>query len=467
MRMNLGLIFTGLIFFFNPNFNMLDILPDFIGCILIMSGLSKMYMYDGNFEDAKRSAKFLLWISVIRFILCMWVNSGNRDYLLPFTFIACVLEAIYMISLFKGLYLGAEYTLMRADCENRIKGINEAFTMSFIFTLGVKALEFAPNICDLVKQDAELDLSAGASFKMSMAQMKVYVLGVCLICSLILGLIWLFVTAKIWIKLISDKQYAGFLKEKYESYLELDREVYMSDRIKKIYFLSTFAFAFFADFYIDGINIFPSVLGILLMFSASLYLCRHSGTKKSLSFAVAISASASSVLSYMFMSRVHFGINYLFVNESYNKEEFTLLSSKASIYYAAIFALLEFLLTFALILLVLFQMRTVFKNEKRSVALPMLRFAAVPSFLALLCAAANKVLTVIRSHIATDEYVLGYVQGKSYITNEEVYNAYMENPLIRQYESITDASLIFSALAFAFTIASLLYMLRINRFTEN
>ena len=102
MRRNLGLIFAGLVFFALPNFNLLDLLPDFIGAILIMWGLSKMYMYDGNFEDAKRSAKFLLWISVLRLVLCFWATSGGRrDYLLPFTFIICVLEAIYMIS-FQG-----------------------------------------------------------------------------------------------------------------------------------------------------------------------------------------------------------------------------------------------------------------------------------------------------------------------------------------------------------------------------
>ena len=133
MRGNLGLIFAGLLFFALPNFNLLDIMPDFIGAILIMSGLSKMYMYDGNFEDARKSAKFLLWVSVLRLVFCFWsASGGRRDYLLPFTFIICVLEAIYMIALFKGLYLGLEYTLMRAGSERLTKKTNEAFTMSIM-----------------------------------------------------------------------------------------------------------------------------------------------------------------------------------------------------------------------------------------------------------------------------------------------------------------------------------------------
>ena len=55
MRFNLSLIFAGLLFFFNPCVNMLDLLPDFIGAILIITGLSKMYMYNANFEDHSES----------------------------------------------------------------------------------------------------------------------------------------------------------------------------------------------------------------------------------------------------------------------------------------------------------------------------------------------------------------------------------------------------------------------------
>ena len=466
MKLNLGLILLGLLFFFNPNFNLFDIMPDFIGALLIMAGLSKMYMYDGNFEDAKRSAKFLLWISLLRFALSIWISSANRDYLLPFTFIVCVLEAIYMISMFKGLYLGAEYTLMRADCEKYVNVVHEAFTMSFIFTIASKLLEFAPNICDLVKQDAELDLSSGASFKMSMAQMRVYVLGVCLIFGLLLGIIYLFVTMKAWIRMIADKRYSIFLAEKYNDYAENERDALVADKIEKFYALITFGFAFLFDFHLDGINVIPSVIGIFLLFAASMYLCTVSGAKRLPSFSLTIAAAASSVIGYLYMTKVHFGINYTFSLEAFYKKEFPLLESNISVNFAALFAFLECVLTYSLILLVLSQARKVFSIEKRTVAIPMLKFLRIPTLLACVSTALSKIFTTIEGHLATNPDVLGYVQNKAYITNELHYKSFMENPLIVQYENISAVSYYTAFISVALVIICVLYTFRIRRFTD-
>lgn len=466
MRHNLVYIFAGLIFFFNPSFNLLDILPDFIGAALIMTGLSKMYMFDGNFEDAKRSAKFLLWISVLRFSLCLWVNSGHRDYVMPFTFIICVLEIIYMISMFKGLYLGLEYTLMRADSERLTKQVNEAFTFSFIFTFVSKLLEFAPNICDLIKQDAELDLSAGASYKMPMAQMKVYVLGACIVCSFILGVIYLFVTSTAWIKIIADKNYAPFIKGKYENYLENDREAFIASKMQTVYFLVMAGFVFLFNFYADGINLLPSVIGILLFFAASLYLSGISGTRKSLVFSLALPAAASSVICYIYMTRVHLGINSIFSLEAYYKSEFSILEENYSVIYALILAFMEFILTFALICLVISQMKCVFKKEKRSVGIPMLNFLTLPAFFACILPAAKSTLTTLEAHLATNKDVQSYVQNKAYIINEENYNSFMSNPAISQYESVSSVSYYLAFLAVIIAFICVLYTVRIRRFTE-
>ena len=54
--MGFKLILAGLVFFFNPCINLVDIFPDFIGCILISAGLYKLadmeksftYVTDGN-----------------------------------------------------------------------------------------------------------------------------------------------------------------------------------------------------------------------------------------------------------------------------------------------------------------------------------------------------------------------------------------------------------------------------------
>ena len=445
---------------------MLDLLPDFVGAVLILTGLSKMYMYNANFEDAGKSAKYLLWISVLKLAFCIFTNTGHRDYIMPLTFIVCVLEIIFMISFFKNLYLGVEYTLMRADCEKHLKSTNEAFTMSFIFVIGAKLLEFAPHITDILGQDAEFDLSAGASFRMSMAQMKVYVYIAAIFCSLVLGIIYAFVTSKAWIKIIADKNYSTYLKGKFDSYVETDREPFMASKIGKIYFLITLSFIFFPDFFVDGINLIPDTLGLILMIACLCYLAKYAPLKKSLVISAGLPAIAVSVVNYDFMCRIRLGINFLFGVETYNYEEFGLLANKNCITYSVLLSILQFALSVCLCFLCLDGMKKLFAKERRTVALPMLSFMKVISFIAFLSDGVQNVIKTIEGHLATNSTVSGYVQNKAYIYSEKAYNDFMKKPLILQYEKVSMAAYVAAILSAALFVICLLYLIRMRRFTD-
>lgn len=462
MKKNLVLITLGLIFFFNPNFNLFDILPDFIGAVLIMAGLSKMSFFDGNFKDARRSAKFLLWISVLRGAFCIFVNSSHRDYALPFTFIVCVLEAMYMLSLFKNLYLGAEYTLMRADCEKYTKYTNEAYTMSFLFTIGAKVLEFAPQITDVIKQDAELDLSHGASFKMSMAQMKVYVTLVCFVFAFIIGVLFVAYTLRAFSKLVSNKKYCNFLKEKFDGFLVTDRDVYVDKKLSLVLFLATFSFIFLFDFYVDAINLLPSVVAVILVFSATVSVRRLDGKRTNV--VVFLLCALSSILCYLYMMRVHFGINYLYAVESFNREEFLLLAESKSIVYAGVFALFECVFTIILMFVCFNSIKKTIRQNRRKNISGMFDVVKIPSVLLCICSFARKIATTLEGHIATNETVANYVKNKAYILNKENYEMFMQNENIRLYEKVSSVSYFLAIACAVFALIGVLYLFRIRRF---
>ncbi len=465
MRFNLALIFSGLLFFFNPTFQMLDVLPDFIGAVLIMFGLSKMYMYNADFDEARKSAKFLLWFSVIKFALCLWTNSGNKDYIMPFTFFMCVLEIIYSIALFKSLYKGIEYTLMRSNLEKHVKHVNEAFTMSFIFVIGAKLLEFAPHITDIFAQDEEFDLSAGASFKMSMAQMKVYVYFVSLVLGLLLGLVYVFVISKTWIKLIGDRQYCSYLNDKYLEYAELDRTAFIEEKIRKIYFLFSLSFVFFIDFYIEGINIFPSPVGHLLLICTLLYLSKHSNAKKGLVLSVGIPAVVMSCINYVYMNRVWLG-TYYNTNQSYNKEVFPFLESKGSVIAAGLLSFAEAALAIALMIMCLAAMKPLFEKEKRSVAVPMLKFSGLFACAAFVAPTIRNVLLTLEGHLSTDVRVGIFADSLDKVTAASIEKMCMEYPKINLYYNLITTKPLVALGTALLCIIAILYMLRMMSFTD-
>lgn len=432
MKSRLILIFAGLVFFANPCFNMFDILPDFIGAVLVMWGLSGFIYFDANLESAHKSAKYLLWISIFKLVLCMWCNTGHREYIMPFTFIAAVLEAIFMISMFRGLYLGAEYTLMRSTSKQSPKAVNDAFTMSFIFTIASRILEFVPHIADIAAQDAELDLSHKASFKMPIAQMKIYLLGACLIFGLIVGLFYIAVTAKAWIKLIRDKEYNGFLKGKYEDFLKNDREVYVTRRISFAYTLITASIIFIPDFYVDAVNLIPTLITVLCLLGAAHVLCSLDGKRTNILFFFACIATV--VVNGLYMSRVHLGINYICSVETFNKQEFSLLTSTMSITYALILCAAEAILVWGVLNYVLSVMKGVFEKEKRKNVLSRLFGMRILSALTLVLLALSRILTAVCGHFATHPDVTNYIKNKAFITSGKVYEEMIANPLVARYE---------------------------------
>ena len=54
------------IFLFNPIFSTLDILPDFVGYLLLLKAFSKMSYIDDKAEDVCRSMKIMSLITVFK-----------------------------------------------------------------------------------------------------------------------------------------------------------------------------------------------------------------------------------------------------------------------------------------------------------------------------------------------------------------------------------------------------------------
>lgn len=445
MKSKLILILLGLAFFCNPSFNMFDILPDFFGAILVMTGLYGFAFFDGNFDQAHKSAKYLMWISLLKLCFCVWCISGHRDYIMPFTFIFAVLETIFMISMYRSLYMGAEYTLMRSESKRPPKAINEAFTMSFIFTIASKLLDFAPQISDIIAQDAELDLSHKASFKMPMAQLKMYLLAACLAFGVILGIIYLVLTVKAWVSLTTDKDYNSFLKTKYETFLREEREVYVTKKLSLAYLLITVSAVFIPDFYIDAVNVLPSLITVLCLFACTVTVNRLIGKKTNLLLLPL--CFAITLINSVYMAKVRLGINYIYSVETFNREAFPLLETEKSIIFALILSLAEAIFMWLMINAALSSFKKCFMAEKRRNVVSRIVLCRILSAFSLVTLAISRVLTTVCGFLATENAVTEYVKNKAFITSGKVYEEMMANPLIVRYEQFVSIQSVFSVIS--------------------
>lgn len=111
--MNIGYLIAGWIFLFNPTVNMIDVLPDVIGYILILKGLSKLADLDGKISAARQRFKAAVWISSGELFVMLLIPVFDATWYLIFSFLFGVMKLIYLIPAFIFLFEGISYLEIR------------------------------------------------------------------------------------------------------------------------------------------------------------------------------------------------------------------------------------------------------------------------------------------------------------------------------------------------------------------
>lgn len=128
--MNLGYLLLGLIFLFNPNINVIDVLPDVIGCLFILKGLSKLSDLNRHIASAKAKFRRLAWVALFKSFVSLFtsglldeilyemglsilVDIFDSTMVLVFVFIFGIFELVYMIPAFISLFEGIAFLEIR------------------------------------------------------------------------------------------------------------------------------------------------------------------------------------------------------------------------------------------------------------------------------------------------------------------------------------------------------------------
>lgn len=308
-----GMVFAGLIFFSNPTVALHDFLPDVIGALLVYAGLRKAADADDYFYDARKLAKYLVFLYLGKLVFSFMLFSDSRNSL-PFTFISGVLEIIFVLWFFSKLYNGFEYTATRLGDGKTAVLKTDVYTCSVIFTVSKAVIVFLPELLELARQTDGPDLSANANYKMSIAQLKPFAILFSVFVQLILGIIFVMYTARFFRAVKKDAKYREKLHEKYKTEHELNKTVYTNKALKAGFFMLIASAVFTVDFSVEGVDVLPDVFAALFAAAAFLYISQVKTLCKKCVAAVA-AFSAASVLSTAFSLYVSPEIFELFSGE--------------------------------------------------------------------------------------------------------------------------------------------------------
>ena len=319
----LGRIALGMIFLLNPSITVIDFLPDFIGCALIISGLSQLRDISDSLEEARLNFLRLFWVSLSHipaFMLMVFISASflnEKTSILVFSFVYGVIEFILINnalgSTIDGLvYVGERYNGDACFYEKKRNGstldVSHLRFFSTVFLLVSKGLSVAPNLVYLY------DTSLGygdvlTEFAVNPVNFIGPITAICFIPALVVGIVWAR-RMYMYVRGIGrDSEFMSRVDEVLSSKAIENTPVYKYRRTSTVVCILTAAFICSFDFYIDEFNIIPDVITALLLLAAAFYMSAKFKVGK-----MPVLAAAAYTLSeiYMLFVSVDFASHFKF-----------------------------------------------------------------------------------------------------------------------------------------------------------
>lgn len=277
--MGLSPIALAFVFLFNPNINLIDVLPDFIGYAILMACLSQLS--DLNEDIAIARSRFLraLAVDVVKFFSIFFVFGASQTdeqntMLLLVSFCFAVVESAVVIpayiSMFKGfISLGYKFennSVLKMKNEFKRKNITEkasSFTMFFVI---FKAAAYTL---------PEFSVLSSHTYDESSHMIYLYdfvglLRGFSMIAMLIVGTIWLCRIVKYFSVVKKDTVFMDALCKEYSEKILPRDSLFVRKTIKLVFLLFGAAVLLLIDFRIDYFNLIPDTIAALVLVSAAL-----------------------------------------------------------------------------------------------------------------------------------------------------------------------------------------------------
>lgn len=274
--MSFWLVMAGLCFFFNPNLALIDFLPDFIGCILVYFGLTRVARVSAVMQEARAKFLKLSVVCVARDILVLIVQGSSAanekaTSLLLIAFSAAFLFLWFAFSALRALFDGFYGLAVLGDCTplysetingKKMKQSKTEAVMRRVLTF----LVIREAVCVLPELSA---LSAASDeFNANYINMYEYIGIMRLLAAfvvLIFGILYLVRIVGYFRLVQKQKQFRTQLGEKERTIAEKYPGNAVTRRYTLSFLLMGVGVFFLTDFYLDFTNIIPDALAAVCL----------------------------------------------------------------------------------------------------------------------------------------------------------------------------------------------------------
>lgn len=327
-NISFGMIAVAFVFLFNPNIAIIDPLPDLIGYVILSIALSKISMISETLYDAKRAFERLVILDAGKIISIFWVFgidavSERNTSLLLWSFVFGFLEIIFAVpaylKLFEGLsslgnfHPNTAIHGKKARKKNSYTDSIKSFSAFFVVFKAIFTIMPELTAIDSITYDE-------TSRFFDMYRYIGVIRGLCVIPILIIGFVWLVSVIKYFIRVSNDKAFRDSLNAEYSQRKITKTGAFIIKDVKIATVFMVIASIFSIDFNMDGINILPDILVVVLLGLSLFYFSKTAKVNKA--FSVIVFSLFVVITLFEDYIRYYFAENYYYNAINKNAEAF-------------------------------------------------------------------------------------------------------------------------------------------------
>lgn len=272
----------GLFFLLSPSINLFDLLPDFIGCTLIVSALFDASEVLPYFSDLREKLKTYFWISLSRYpalfaMMSIYAgDSSQRSIISVFAIGYAIVDLLCLIPAIGYFWEAFFYFGERFDCPEAIAPVGRIKPetlqrLTYLFFIVREAGSCVPEFALVPVAPGDYAASS-VSFWLSLypklaggAALIVFVFGICLF----------IVFCRYFARLSRAGNADRVISERYEENPERINSLHTVEGLRIFFLLFAVSAALGIDVIFNHVNYLPDVLSAVLLVVALLFLGRR------------------------------------------------------------------------------------------------------------------------------------------------------------------------------------------------
>ena len=310
-------ILAAFLFLFNPNVNIVDVLPDFVGYAILLAALSRLSSLNGEIALSHRGFLYAAIADLAKFVCIFLVFSSQNPVeqntlLLLCSFAFAVIELVILIPAYSRLFggligLGYKYSntsVLGYKTARQRKNFTEKIRSFTLFFLVFKVLAYTLPEFAVLSTHTYDDTSRVLYIYDFIGLLRSFAI----VASLVVGVVWLFKIRGYFVRVRKDSAFSEALADDYKVNVLPRTSLFVRREVKLMSLFFVVAALLCIDFRIEGFNlIFDTLAAVFLLLSAFAIKKHIGGVRKSM-IAFAVYAVAS-ILAIIFEFRF-FGEHY-------------------------------------------------------------------------------------------------------------------------------------------------------------